>query len=88
MVSITVPFNIVGFELSDNLDQCEPLNALYETVLPLTEMLPSAVPPCPILTTSPSSLPLFNLKTELPLVDAFIVLDEFENNLLVKLKRS
>ena len=43
MVSTIVPFNMVGLELSVSLDQCEPLKALYETVLPLTDILPSSV---------------------------------------------
>jgi hypothetical protein len=39
-----VPLRIVGLELSSNLDQCEPVKASNETVLPLIEIAPSLVP--------------------------------------------
>jgi hypothetical protein len=70
MVSTIVPFNMVGLELSVSLDQCEPLKALYETVLPLTDILPSSVPACLKIANTPSSEPLFKNREPLPFADA------------------
>mgnify|MGYP003407769679 CR=1 FL=1 len=45
---------------------CDPVNALYETVVPETEMLPSTTPSCAMLTTAPSVPVRLNCATGCP----------------------